>query len=54
MSLTRAASAAILALAILGALVAFTCTRPDEVRREIRAAMVAAAVHLGCPRFSLL
>ena len=50
----RAASATVLALAILGGLVAFTCTRPDEVRREVRAAAKAVALHVGCRRFSLL
>ena len=50
----RAASATILALAILGGLVAFTCTRPDEVRQEVRSAAKPVALHVGCPRFSLL
>lgn len=54
MYLVRAASATILALAILGGLAAFTCMRPDELRREIRAAAKAVVVHPACARFSLL
>ena len=50
----RAASATILALAILGGLVAFTCTRPDELRREVRAAAKSVALYVGCRHFSLL
>lgn len=50
----RATSATILALAILGGLVAFTCLRPDEVRHEVRAAARAVVVQVACPRFSLL
>lgn len=54
MYLVRAASATILALAILGGLAALTCLRPDEVRREVRAAARTVALHVGCPRFSVL
>ena len=54
MYLARAASATILALAILGGLVAFTCLCPDELRHEVRAAAMAVVLHPACPRFSLL
>lgn len=54
MQLVRAVPATILALAILGGLAALTCLRPDEVRREVRAAARTVALHVGCPRFSVL
>jgi len=50
----RAVSATILALAILGGLLAFTCAKPEELRHEVRAVAKAAKLHLACPRFSLL
>ena len=54
MYLVRAASATILALAILGGLIAFTCLCPDELRHEVRAAAKAAVLYPACARFSLL
>ena len=54
MYLVRAASATVLALAILGGVAAFTCMRPDELRRDIVSAARAVVVHPSCARFSLL